>query len=70
VRPPENHRPIQGGEFLDVILSLDLPNRPYVKEADKPGLSGKPQNPKIGQVLRPVGAILSNATFLSPPENH
>ncbi len=34
--------------------------RPCIcKKADEPRLSGKPLNTKIGQVLRPIGAILS-----------
>ena len=44
-------------------------NRPYVKEADEPGLSGKPLHAKIGQVLRPMSNFV-NATFFRPPENH
>ena len=38
-------------------------NCPYVKEADEPGLSGKPLNAKIWQVLWPIKAILSMVLF-------
>ena len=37
-------------------------NRPFVKEVDEPGISGKPLNAKIGQVLRPMSNFV-NATF-------
>ena len=60
VRPPENHLPIQEDKFSDVIPSPDFP---CVKEADKPGLSGKPLNAKIGQILWPIRAILSMLLF-------
>ena len=46
------------------MRQLFWPFRPYIKAADKPGLSAKLLKAKIGQVLPPIEAIIQVNIFL------